>query len=29
MEVYKVYGDYKNLVIDMIAKLEKKLSKSK
>lgn len=28
-EVYKVYEDYKNLVLDMIAKLEKKLSKSK
>lgn len=28
-EVYKVYEDYKNLVLDMIIKLEKKLSKSK
>jgi len=28
-EVYKVYEDYKNLILDMIAKLEKKLSKSK
>lgn len=28
-EVYKVYEKYKNLVLDMIAKLEKKLSKQK
>ncbi len=28
-EVYKVYEDHKNLVLDMIAKLEKKLSKSR
>lgn len=28
-EVYKVYENYKNLVLDMIAKLEKKLSKQK
>lgn len=28
-EVYKVYEDYKNLALDMIAKLEKKLSRPK